>query len=295
MPPSTIATRPTTIRNAPPSLMRTSCPRAACRPAGGKISKNGRVSRHRPATSGLPSSNLLCRRQDRAKVRPSPRGRLARLPGRASPRVARPIRPRSRNPLETPALQGRTMSLTDQERDHRSLLRVQEGDSRALEELYDRYTPLLYPVAFRILRRAADAEDALQEAWLQVWRRAVTYDPRRGTVAAWLLTVARTRALDRYRSLAARGRAESSVDPEAGARPPEPSASAVHAQLGERVWSALAQLQPQQRQVLEIAYFEGLSQSEVAARLNAPLGTVKSWTRQGLLRLREILPQEEWM
>ena len=76
------------------------------------------------------------------------------------------------------------MSLTDQERDHRSLLRVQEGDSRALEELYDRYTPLLYPVAFRILRRAADAEDALQEAWLQVWRRAVTYDPRRGTVAA---------------------------------------------------------------------------------------------------------------
>jgi len=187
------------------------------------------------------------------------------------------------------------MSLTDQERDHRSLLRVQEGDSRALEELYDRYTPLLYPVAFRILRRAADAEDALQEAWLQVWRRAVTYDPRRGTVAAWLLTVARTRALDRYRSLAARGRAESSVDPEAGARPPEPSASAVHAQLGERVRSALAQLQPQQRQVLEIAYFEGLSQSEVAARLDAPLGTVKSWTRQGLLRLREILPQEEWM
>jgi len=186
------------------------------------------------------------------------------------------------------------MSLTDQERDHRSLLRVQEGDSRALEELYDRYTPLLYPVALRILRRAADAEDTLQEAWLQVWRRAVTYDPRRGTVAAWLLTVARTRALDRYRSLAARGRAESAVEPEAGARPADPSASAEHVQLGERVRSALAQLQPQQRQVLEIAYFEGFSQSEIAARLNAPLGTVKSWTRQGLLRLREILPQEEW-
>jgi RNA polymerase sigma-70 factor (ECF subfamily) len=114
-------------------------------------------------------------------------------------------------------------------------------------------------------------------------------------VAAWLLTEARTRALDRYRSLAARGRAESAVDPEAGARPADPSASAANVQLGERVRSALAQLQPQQRQVLEIAYFEGLSQSEIAARLNAPLGTVKSWTRQGLLRLREILPQEEWM
>jgi len=183
--------------------------------------------------------------------------------------------------------------LTDQERDQRCIERVQAGDSLALAELYDRYTPLLYPVVVRILRSPADAEDVLQEAWVQVWKRSASFDPRRGTVAAWLLTVARTRALDRYRSMASRGRAESRADREPPA-PSEPSASAARGELRGRVQEALAKLQPQQREVLEIAYFQGLSQSEIAVRLNAPLGTVKSWTRQGLLRLRELLPQEEW-
>jgi RNA polymerase sigma-70 factor (ECF subfamily) len=112
-------------------------------------------------------------------------------------------------------------------------------------------------------------------------------------VAGWLLTVARTRALDRYRSLASRGRAESRVDPEPQRPPAEPSFAAALGELGARVRSALAELQPRQREVIEIAYFEGLSQSEIAERLKAPLGTVKSWTRQGLMRLRELLPQEE--
>src|SRR6185369_12142404 len=125
-----------------------------------------------------------------------------------------------------------------------------------------------------------------QNAWLQVWRRASSYDVRRGTVAAWLLTVARSRALDRYRSLSSRRQAEAKVDPEPLAPPVDPSAGAAGQQLGERVRLALAQLQPQQRQVLEIAYFQGLSQSEIANQLNTPLGTVKSWTRQGLMRLR---------
>jgi RNA polymerase sigma-70 factor (ECF subfamily) len=184
--------------------------------------------------------------------------------------------------------------LTDQQRDLECLKDVQAGESTALAELYDRYTPLLYAVAQRILRSPADAEDALQEAWVQVWKRASTYDARRGTVAAWLLTVTRTRALDRYRSRASRGRAESSVDPEPASPPVEPSASAAQGEIGDRVREALGALAPQQRQVLEIAYFEGLSQSEIAARLSAPLGTVKSWTRQALTRLRELLPQEEW-
>ena len=172
--------------------------------------------------------------------------------------------------------------------------RVQSGDEQALAEMYDRYTPLLYPVALRILRSPADAEDALQDAWMQVWRRSMTYDLRRGTVAAWLITVIRTRSLDRYRSLASRTRAEGKVDPEPVTPPADPAASAVSGQIGVRVRDALQQLQPQQRQVLEIAYFEGLSQTEIAERLQAPLGTVKSWTRQGLMRLRELIPQEEW-
>jgi RNA polymerase sigma-70 factor (ECF subfamily) len=176
--------------------------------------------------------------------------------------------------------------------------RVQAGDEAALAELYDRYTPLLYPVALRILRAPAEAEDAVQEAWLQVWKRAQTYDARRGNVAAWLLTVARTRALDRYRSLASRGRAETKAHAEpaqAPNAPPDPATSAVQSELGKKVRAALGRLQPQQRQVLEIAYFEGMSQTEIAERLNQPLGTVKSWTRQGLMRLRELLPQQEWV
>ena len=184
--------------------------------------------------------------------------------------------------------------MTQQEQDVQTLKRAQSGEARALAELYDRYTPLLFPVALRILRTQADAEDAIQDSWLQVWRRAAAYDPRRGTVAAWLLTVIRTRALDRYRSRASRSRAESRVDPEPVQRPPEPASSAVRSQLGAKVREALATLAPQQRQAIEIAYFEGLSQSEIAERLKAPLGTVKSWTRQGLTRLRELLPQGEW-
>ncbi|HYM82119.1 MAG TPA: sigma-70 family RNA polymerase sigma factor [Candidatus Limnocylindria bacterium] len=181
-----------------------------------------------------------------------------------------------------------------QERDSLCILRLKGGESSALEELYDRYTPLLYPVALRILRRAPDAEDAVQQAWVQVWKSAGSYDPRRGTVAAWLLTVTRTRALDLYRSVASRKKAENQVNPEPPSPPAEPSRLAQQSELGERVQNALGSLPPQQRQVLEIAFFEGLSQSEVATRLGAPLGTVKSWTRQALMRLREQMPQEEW-
>jgi RNA polymerase sigma-70 factor, ECF subfamily len=185
--------------------------------------------------------------------------------------------------------------MKDQERDLLCLLRVQSGDTRALAELYDRYTPLLYPVAHRILRSPADAEDTLQEVWLQVWKRAATYDPRRGTVAAWLLTVARSRALDRWRSMSSRRVAEAAAEPDPGPPAADASARAVHGQWGERVRAALAELSPQQRQVLEIAYYQGLSQSEIADKLAAPLGTVKSWTRQALARLRELLPEEEWV
>jgi RNA polymerase sigma-70 factor (ECF subfamily) len=184
--------------------------------------------------------------------------------------------------------------MTGQERDLQCVRRLEARDERALEELYDRYTPLLYPLALRILRSAPDAEEALQQSWLQVWRKPAAYDPRRGGVAAWLVTIARSRALDLRRSLAARRRAEDKVETETVA-PDDPTAPVARRQVSERVRKALAELPPEQRQVLEIAYFEGLSQSEVAARLEAPLGTVKSWTRQGLMRLRELLPQEEWV
>ena len=185
--------------------------------------------------------------------------------------------------------------MTDQERDLRCLERLQRGDSKALEELFDRYAPLLYPMVLRILRSPSDAEDTLQEVWLQVWKRVATFDASRGTVAAWLVMLARSRALDRLRSLGSRRSAETRAEAEPRTPPADASVSASRRQLSERVASALARLTPEQRQVIEIAYFEGLSQTEIAKRMDAPLGTVKSWTRQGLTRLRELVPQEEWV
>jgi RNA polymerase sigma-70 factor (ECF subfamily) len=184
--------------------------------------------------------------------------------------------------------------MTRQEQDVANIRRLIAGDSRGLEELYDRYTPLIYPVMLRILRSRADAEDALQETWVKVWRTASTYDGRRGPVAAWLLTVARTRALDRYRSSASRKRAEAQAETVLPPPAEDPSSRPARNEIGQRVRIALGSLEPQHRRVLESAYFDGLSQMEIAARLGAPLGTVKSWTRQALTRLRELLPHEEW-
>lgn len=184
--------------------------------------------------------------------------------------------------------------VNEAELDRSCMDRLLAGDVKALEELYDRHTPMLYALVLRIVGRAADAEEVLQDAWVQVWKRAATWNRERGTVVAWLLTLARSRAIDRIRSVAARRRAETTVPPP---DPPvhrdEPAADAAQSQRQRRVSSALATLNPRQREVLELGYFGGLSQSEIASRLGAPLGSVKSWTRQGLMRLRELVPQEE--
>ncbi|HKQ56648.1 MAG TPA: sigma-70 family RNA polymerase sigma factor [Candidatus Eisenbacteria bacterium] len=184
--------------------------------------------------------------------------------------------------------------MSDQEADRSCMSRLQAGDTKALEELYDRYSPMLYAVVLRIVGRVADAEEVLQDSWVQAWRRAATWDPARGNAAAWLLTLARSRAIDRIRSVTARQRAETAAPvPDPLTVADEPAASAAQRQSRERMAAALGSLTPSQREVIELAYFGGLSQTEIAARVGAPLGTVKSWTRQGLMRLREVVPQEE--
>jgi len=190
---------------------------------------------------------------------------------------------------------GRLPPMNDSERDRRWMERVAEGDSAALAALYDHYADLLYSLALRIVGSTSDAEEVLQDTWMQVWRSARAYDAARGAVGAWLVTIARTRALDRLRSLGSRRRAETAAS-EAVAEPPppapDPAAGYARRMLRKDVASALTALAPQQRQVVELAYFEGFSQTEIAARLNAPLGTVKSWTRQALAKLRERVPVE---
>jgi RNA polymerase sigma-70 factor (ECF subfamily) len=174
--------------------------------------------------------------------------------------------------------------------------RLRGGDTRAIEELYDRHNDLLYSLVRRIVGIAAEAEDVVQETWLHAWRTAASFDPARGSVVAWLVTIARSRAIDRIRSEGSRRRTMDAAgsDPQ-DPPPPDPSVSAAERQRREQVGAALAQLSPQHRQVLDLAYFGGLSQAEIATRMAAPLGTVKSWTRQALNRLSKLVPREDWL
>lgn len=189
--------------------------------------------------------------------------------------------------------------MNDNDRDRACLERLRQGDTHALEELYDRYADLLYSIAVRIVRGAPEAEEVVQETWVQVWRKAASFDSDRGSVGAWLVTIARSRALDRLRSMGSRLRAETAAGAALQAEGSAPGAEdasdfAAHRQLNATVVGALAQLSEPQRRVLELGYFSGLSQSEIAAQLDTPLGTIKSWTRQALQRLRELVPQEDW-
>jgi RNA polymerase sigma-70 factor (ECF subfamily) len=171
--------------------------------------------------------------------------------------------------------------------------RIAHGDREAFAQLYDRYASLVFTFATRLLRVRSDAEDLLQEVFLQVWRQAQSYNQDRGSPEAWLITITRSRAIDKLRSL--RRRDGSAVPSQDTARIEEGGTVAGGAAAAEAkltVHGALSRLSEAQRVVLELAYFEGLTQSEIAARLGEPLGTVKTRLRAGLGRLREFLRAE---
>ena len=187
------------------------------------------------------------------------------------------------------------MSLSNPQTDAEDaeLLRaVARGDESAFARVYDRYSPILLGLMLRILRSRAEAEDVLQEVFLQVWQRAHSFDPARGRAFTWLVTLARSRAIDRLRSVGSRERAAraSAEDEPPESEPSEwADAAAVRAERAEAVREALAELPEEQRQVLLLAYLEGMSQSEIAAAKNQPLGTVKTRTRSALRKLGDSL------
>lgn len=173
----------------------------------------------------------------------------------------------------------------------RQLLDSLAADPSALGSLYDRYAPLVYGIAMAALRNADDAQDLAQEIFLWLYRHPHKYDPARGALGAFLATMTRTRAIDRLR---ARGRKVRLLHDYEHASPSvSPASTPLERysleQRTERVLAALAQLPENQRRVLELAYYRGLSQSEIAVDLSASLGTVKSWARRGLLALRDAL------
>ena len=166
---------------------------------------------------------------------------------------------------------------------------VARGDADALAELYDRIGRIAYGLARRVLRDDRLAEDAVQDGFLAVWRTAAAFRPERAKASTWVLTLVHRRAVDLVRR-EERRRTEPLADEPAGAEPSEPMEEAAWLRFErERVQAALKQLPDNQREALELAYFGGFSQSELAERLGVPLGTIKSRMFAGLARLRELL------
>jgi RNA polymerase sigma-70 factor (ECF subfamily) len=170
--------------------------------------------------------------------------------------------------------------------------RMARGDEDAFSLLYDLHAPLLYGLACRIMGREQDAEEALQDAMLQAWRTAGKYDESKGSVRTWLVMMTRSRCLDRLRRRGTVSRREAPM-PEGAAEPADDSLMAPEemqqAETKAAVVAALAALPEAQRKVLDAAFYEGMTQAEIAERTGEPLGTVKTRMRLGMLKLMELL------
>jgi RNA polymerase sigma-70 factor (ECF subfamily) len=172
--------------------------------------------------------------------------------------------------------------------------RLKDRDPRAMSDLYDRYGRIAYSLIYRMVRNAGAAEDLVQETFFRVWNRVQSFDESRGALGAWVLTVARNRAIDYLRSVDGK-MAASALELD---RVESPSMfsnfddQALSMDRARVLKAAFEKLTPTQRQVIELAYFEGLSQTEMAERMKQPLGTVKTWVRGALKALREDIAGE---
>ena len=171
-----------------------------------------------------------------------------------------------------------------------------DGDLEALEGLYDRYSTLVFSVSLRVLHDTQLAEDVVQEVFLRLWRQPSSYDPTRGRFISWLMSVTRNRSLDELRRVTRRLRSED-LEEEPGRELPapegvdDPQAGLLLAERRAAVRAAMTRLPPAQRRVIELAYFGGLTQVEIAQATGDPLGTVKTRVRLGMQKLREALEE----
>ena len=185
-----------------------------------------------------------------------------------------------------------TAEASERDQDLVSLVeRVATGDQSALAALYDATNRFIYSLVLRVLGDMCSAEEVLIDVYTQLWRQAASYDANRGAPLAWMATIARSRAIDRLRSGWQDQHRKESLDilGDAPANAASPEEAAAASERQRLVREALNLLTPEQRRVIELAYYSGLSHSEIAEKLNQPLGTVKTRTRLGMMKLREAL------
>ena len=183
-------------------------------------------------------------------------------------------------------------SASDANDDEELIVRVAQGDRAAFEALYDRFSIPLYSLAVKILGNEAEAQDVLQEVFLSVWKKASTFRAERGSAFSWVVAQLRNRAIDRIRSRSRRGELLEAHAPDLVPAASAGISSADQCEISERsreVRSAMDQLSDDQRQVLRLAFFEGLTQAEIAEKLEEPLGTIKARAYRGMARLRQLL------
>lgn len=186
------------------------------------------------------------------------------------------------------------MNLTSTEvTDAELLIRTGQGDSESLRQLYQRFGGVLFSTAYRVLNNAKDAEDVVQEAFVQIWDKASLFDLRRGKPLTWAMTLTRNKAIDRLRRVQRRTRLHDEMATETAVweQTHERDSSDVAASHDTQriVRNAVIQLSPDQRRAIELAFFGGMTQHEVAKKLGEPLGTVKARIRRGMMKLRTVI------
>lgn len=179
--------------------------------------------------------------------------------------------------------------------DDQDLVRaIVDREQDAVGELYDRYASMLKALAFRVLGNSQDAEEILQETFLQVWNQAARYDPKRSSVSTWLVLITRSRAIDRLRSRQVQTRTVTAAQQESPTLHTSPAgvSNVLLHERRQRLGQEMSKLPPEQREVLEMAFYGGSTQSEIAARTGIPLGTVKTRTLLAMKKLRAALREE---
>lgn len=183
-----------------------------------------------------------------------------------------------------------TGKFTEDERELSQLIvNISRGEEESLEILYDRTSSLVFGLVLKILSNRQEAEEVLADVFLQIWDKAATYDPSRSKPASWILMISRSRSIDKLRSGSKRRSLTEQIDNTTPDSKNDPEENSIAYEKRSMIQNAMKELSDNQKEAIELAYYFGMSQSEIAKEMDQPLGTVKSWIRFGMMKLREHL------